>query len=152
LVREDGCSAGGVRGGGDAGGGARPWRGPRCAIKALTDGDGVERIVEVDVSGNASLYPAIMARDGLIAAYGTNSQEIKLLFSPLILTGAAIRFFIVYELAPKTRREAIEQLAFWINRGLLRHTVAARYPLERIVDAHEAVERGTHIGNVVVTL
>ena len=48
----------------------------------------------------------IMARDGLIAAYGSNSQEIKLLFSPLILTGAAIRFFIVYELAPKVRTES----------------------------------------------
>ena len=121
-------------------------------IKALTDGHGVQRIIEVDISGNANLYPAIMARDGLIAAYGTNSREIKLLFSPLILTGAAIRFFIVYELAPEARREAIEQLRLWINRGLLRHAVAARYPLERIVDAHEAVERGTHIGNVVVTL
>ena len=121
-------------------------------IKPLTHGHGVDRIVEVDIAGNAGLYPAIMARDGLIAAYGTNSQEIKLLFSPLILTGAAIRFFIVYELAPKVRTEAIEQLTRWINEGRLRHAVAARYPLDRIVDAHEAVERGTHIGNVVVTI
>jgi NADPH2:quinone reductase len=121
-------------------------------IKALTDGHGVERVVEVDIAGNVSLYPAIMARDGVIAAYGTNSQEIKLLFSPLILTGAAIRFFIVYELAPKVRAEAIEQLTRWINERRLRHAVAARYPLDRIVDAHEAVEQGTHIGNVVVTL
>ena len=118
----------------------------------MTDGHGIERVVEVDISGNASLYPAIMARDGLIAAYGTNSQEIKLVFSPLILTGAAIRFFIVYELAPEARAEAIDQLTRWLDRGLLRHAVAARYPLERIVDAHEAVERGMHIGNVVVTL
>ena len=121
-------------------------------IKALTHGHGVDRVVEVDIAGNAGLYPAIMARDSLIAAYGSNSQEIKLLFSPLILTGAAIRFFIVYELAPKVRAEAIEQLTRWINEGRLRHAVAARYPLDSIVDAHEAVERGTHIGNVVVTI
>ena len=121
-------------------------------IKALTGGHGVERVVEVDIAGNASLYPAIMARDGMIAAYGTNSQEIKLSFTPLILTGAAIRFFIVYELAPEARSEAIEHLTRWIKENRLRHAVAARYPLDRIVDAHEAVERGTHIGNVVVTL
>jgi NADPH:quinone reductase len=108
-------------------------------IKALTHGHGVDRVVEVDVAGNASLYPAIMARDGVIAAYGSNSQETKLLFSPLILTGAAIRFFIVYELAPKVRAEAIEQLTRWINERRLRHAVAARYTLDRIVDAHEAV-------------
>jgi len=121
-------------------------------VKALTHGHGVDRVVEVDIAGNAGLYPAIMARDSLIAAYGSNSQEIKLLFSPLILTGAAIRFFIVYELAPKVRAEAIEQLTRWINEGRLRHAVAARYPLASIVDAHEAVERGTHTGNVVVTI
>jgi NADPH:quinone reductase len=121
-------------------------------IKALTAGHGVERVVEVDIAGNANLYPAIMARDGVIAAYGTNFQEIKLSFSPLILTGAAIRFFIVYELAPEARTEAIEQLTRWINANRLRHAVTARYPLDKIVDAHEAVERGTHIGNVVVTL
>jgi NADPH2:quinone reductase len=122
------------------------------SIRALTHGQGVDRVVEVDITGNAGLYPVIMARDGLIAAYGSSSQEIKLLFSPLILTGAAIRFFIVYELAPKVRAEAIEQLTRWINEGRLRHAVAARYPLDRIVDAHEAVERGTHIGNVVVAI
>ena len=121
-------------------------------IKALTGGHGIERVVEVDIAGNASLYPAIMARDGIIAAYGTNSQEIKLSFTPLILTGAAIRFFIVYELAPEARSEAIAQLTRWIKESRLRHAVAARYPLDRIVDAHEAVERGTHTGNVVVTL
>ena len=106
----------------------------------------------MDIAGNASLYPTIMARDGVISAYGSNSQQIEMLFSPLILTGAAIRFFIVYELSPETRAEAIKQLTGWINAGRLRHAVATRYPLDSIVDAHEAVERGTHIGNVVVTL
>jgi len=121
-------------------------------IKTLTRGHGVDRLVEVDIAGNASLYSTIMARDGVISAYGSNSQEIKLLFSPMILTGAAVRFFIVYELASEVRAEAIEQLTRWINGRLLRHAVAARYPLDRIVDAHEAVEHGRHIGNVVVNI
>ena len=43
-------------------------------------------------------------------------------------------------------------MTLWIQRGLLRHAVASRYPLELIVDAHEAVERGADIGNVVVAL
>jgi NADPH2:quinone reductase len=121
-------------------------------VKALTGGHGIERVVEVDIAGNAHLYPMIMARDGTIAAYGTGSQEIRLLFSPLILTGVAIRFFIVYELAPQARAEAIAQLTRWISECRLRHAVSVRYPLERIADAHEAVEQGAHIGNVVVVL
>jgi NADPH2:quinone reductase len=121
-------------------------------IKELTAGHGIDRVIEVDIAGNAGLYSAIMARDGVIAAYGSNVQEIRLQFSPMILTGAAIRFFIVYELAPAARAEAIAQLTRWIGEGRLRHAVAASYPLDRVVEAHEAVERGTHIGNVVVTL
>jgi NADPH:quinone reductase len=76
--------------------------------------------------GNASLYPTIMARDGVVFASGCNSLEIKLLLSPLMLT-AAIRFFIVYELAPNVRAGAIEQLRRWISERRLRHAVAARY-------------------------
>jgi NADPH:quinone reductase len=49
----------------------------------------------------------------------------------LILTGAAIRFFIAYELAPKVLAEAIAQLTRWINERLLRHAVVARYALDR---------------------
>jgi len=71
---------------------------------------------------------------------------------PLILTGAAIRFFIAYELAPKVLAEAIAQLTRWINERLLRHAVVARYALDRTVDAQEVIEQGTHIGNVVVTI
>jgi NADPH:quinone reductase len=92
-------------------------------IKALTHGHGVDRVVEVDIAGNASLYPTIMARDGVVFAYGCNSQEIKLLLSPMMLMGAAIRFFIVYELAPNVRAEAIEQLRRWISESRLRHAV-----------------------------
>lgn len=120
-------------------------------IKALTGGRGVDRIVEVDIAGNAAMYPTITAPNGLVAAYGTNAQEIKLTFSPLIMTGVAIRFFIVYELSPDARADAIRHLTRWVDEGRLQHAVAASYPLDRIVDAHEAVERATHIGNVVVT-
>ena len=121
-------------------------------IKALTLGAGVHRIVEVDIGGNAKLYAEIIARDGIIAAYGTNVQEIKLTFTPMIVSGAAIRFFIVYELSPEARAAAINDLTRWINEGKLKHAVAAKYALGDIVAAHEAVEQGKHMGNVVLTM
>lgn len=121
-------------------------------VKALTGGRGVDRIVEVDIAGNAGLYPGIMARDGIIAAYGSNTQEFKLTFSPLIVSGAAIRFFIVYELSTQARDEAEREINRWLVEGRPQHAVAASYPLERIVEAHEAVEQGRHMGNVVLTI
>ena len=55
------------------------------------------------------------------------------------------------ELAPDARTAAIGQVTRWIEQGRLQHAVTATYPLDRIVEAHEAVESGKHIGNVVVT-
>ncbi len=121
-------------------------------VKSLTAGKGVDRIVEVDIAGNAALYPQIIAPDGLVAAYGTNSPKFELAFSPLIVSGVAIRFFIVYELSPAAREDAIVHVSRWLAENALQHAVAATYPLERIVEAHEAVERSAHIGNVVVTI
>lgn len=119
-------------------------------VRALTDGRGADRVVEVDIAGNARLLPQVVARDGLCAVYGSNAAEACFPFFPMILSGAAVRFFIVYDLPAPVRRAAIAQLTRWLEDGRLAHTIAATYPLERIAEAHEAVEGGRVIGNVVV--
>jgi NADPH2:quinone reductase len=120
-------------------------------VRAATGGRGADRIIEVDGAGNAASLPRLVARDGLCVVYGSNRPEITYAFGPMIMAGAAVRFFIVYELAPDVRRAGIVQLTGWMERGLVRHSAAARYPLAEIAAAHEAVERGSVIGNVVVT-
>ena len=119
-------------------------------VKELTGGHGADRVVEVDIAGNARLLPRIVARDGLCVAYGSNAPEACFEFGPMILSGAAVRFFIVYELSPAARRQGIADLTTWMEENRIRHRIAAEYPLERIAEAHEAVEQGRAIGNVVV--
>jgi NADPH2:quinone reductase len=120
-------------------------------VRALTGGHGADRVVEVDIAGNASLLPQIVARDGLCAAYGSNAPDVTFAFWPMILSGVAVRFFIVYELPAKARQQAIADLTRWLTAGRLIHRIAATYPLEQIAQAHEAVEQGRVIGNVIVT-
>ncbi len=120
-------------------------------VRAETDGHGVDLLVEVDAAGNAPLLPQLLARDGVCTVYGSNTPEIRYGFGPMIMSGANLRFFIVYELALAVREEAQCQLGAWLSKGLVRHAVAQRFALADIVLAHEAVERGAFIGNVVVT-
>lgn len=115
-----------------------------------TGGQGVDRVVEVDVAGNAKILPRIVRRDGICAIYGSSKPEATFDFVPMIMSGAALRFFIVYELPEEARLRGIRDITRWASDGLLLHTIAARFPLDRIVDAHEAVEAGRQIGNVVV--
>jgi NADPH2:quinone reductase len=119
-------------------------------VQALTGGRGVDRVIEVDLAANAALLPNIIARDGLCVCYGSGRAEVALPFFPMILSGAAVRFFIVYELPDAARTEGLATLTRWMEAGQLRHALGQLLPLDRIAEAHEAVERGAVLGNVVL--
>ncbi|WP_375461727.1 NADPH:quinone reductase [uncultured Enterovirga sp.] len=119
-------------------------------VRDATDGRGVDRVVEVDAAANMHLVPQVVAREGLCVVYGSGAAEVSCPFGPMIMSGAAIRFFIVYELSPEARRETVDTLTGWLQGGLVRHAVAATFALDDIVAAHEAVESGAVMGNVVV--
>jgi NADPH2:quinone reductase len=121
-------------------------------VRELTDGRGIDRIVEVDAAANMRLVPSLVARDGLCVVYGSGAGEVVSSFGPMILSGVAVRWFIVYELAPAVRDEAVARLNGWLEDGSLQHAVSRTYTLDEIAAAHEAVESNTVIGNVVVTM
>ncbi|HVB88816.1 MAG TPA: NADPH:quinone reductase [Beijerinckiaceae bacterium] len=119
-------------------------------VKELTGGRGVDRVVEVDLAGNGRSLPAIIAREGLCVAYGSNAQQVAFDFGPMIMSGAAIRFFIVYELPASARAQAISAINNWLECAELQHTIAAVLPLKDTIEAHEMLEQGRAIGKIVV--
>jgi NADPH2:quinone reductase len=121
-----------------------------AAVRGATGGQGVDRIIEVDIAANAALDLQLLRHGGDLVVYGSGAGEFKLPFFPLIVQHVRLRFFIVYELASADRAQASAHLAAWLRRGELRHNVAAHFPLARIAEAHELVESGRAMGNVVV--
>jgi len=128
------------------------YRQPDAAdrLRAATHGEGVDRIVEMDIAANAALDVAVMRPGATWAVYGSGAREFQLPFFPLIAQEVLLRFFIVYHLQPAARARAEELLADYLARGLLQHNIAERVPLPDIVRAHELVESGQATGNVVV--
>jgi NADPH2:quinone reductase len=122
---------------------------PDC-VREITGGRGVDRVVEVDIAGNAHLLPKIIGQDGLCVAYGSNSPQVSFEFGPMIMSGAAVRFFIVYELPAAARERGIADLTRWLEDGLIQHAIGATLPLDRTIEAHELVEQGKIVGNVIV--
>lgn len=120
-------------------------------VLEITGGRGVDRLVEVDIGGNASLVPKIVAQDGLVVAYGSNVPDVAFQFGPMIMRGAAVRFFIVYELSREARERGVADVTRWMASSKLKHEIGGRFPLEEIVAAHEAIESGEVVGNVIVT-
>jgi NADPH2:quinone reductase len=124
----------------------------RERVKQATDGHGVDRIIDVDFAANAMLDFDVLAKEGEVVVYGSGQPEVAVPFVPGILKNLSVHFFIVYHLAPADRARAEKGLTSLLAANRLQHNLAARLPLERIAEAHELVESGRAVGNVVIGL
>ena len=102
--------------------------------KELTRGEGVDGIVDMDLSTTAALIAESVVRPhGMIVCYGSNvAGDIADLVSRRCC-GTAMRSssFVVYELKPEDRRAAIAELTTLLKDGTLKHSIGARFPLAR---------------------
>jgi NADPH:quinone reductase len=120
----------------------------------LTDGKGADGIIDMDFSTTAPLLAkGILKPHGKLAGYGSNLRGNNTLpFSDTLFKSLTLQFFLVYELAANERRAAIADLTGMLEDGTLTHTIGARFPLGEIAAAHEAVEAGHVLGNVVMDI
>lgn len=121
-------------------------------VQALTGGQGVDAVIEMDFTGNAKLYPACVRPGATIAVYGMGQPEAPLPTFWFMRNRITIRFVYVYELEPAERDAALAELDTLLREGTLQHTVAQRLPLAQIARAHDLVEQGGVIGNVVLDI
>lgn len=121
-------------------------------VKELTRGEGVDGIIDMDFSTTAPMIGEnVVKPHGMIVCYGSNTPiDISVPFQPMLWNSYALKFILVYELQPQDRQAAITDLTKMLEDGSLKHTIGARFPLRDIAAAHEAVESGKIIGNVVV--
>jgi len=123
------------------------------AILDFTEGVGVARIVEVEFGGNLDIAKQVIAIGGTIASYGSVAAATPPLpFYDLMFRHINLRLFLVYLLTQKQRALVIDKLTQALAQNALQHIIAASFPLEDIASAHEAVESGQMIGNVVLTI
>jgi len=121
-------------------------------VREATDGAGVDRVIEVDIAANAAIDMEVVRPDGMWVVYGSGARQFSLPFFPMISRNILVRFFIVYQLSAADRLRANAILDDFLRRNLLQHNIAARLPLASIAQAHELVEAGSVVGNVVVSI
>src|SRR6476646_3364637 len=121
-------------------------------VMAATDKTGVDAVIEMDLAANAKLYPAVLRPRGHIVVYGTGSAEATIPAQPSLVNAVKIEFVYVHELTTSEREAAVSAINRMLENKTLINNVALTLPLSDIVAAHEAVEGGKIMGNVVVTL
>jgi NADPH2:quinone reductase len=122
-------------------------------VLRLTDGRGVDAIIDMDFSSTAAmLATGCLADHGTLICYGSNiADKVTVPFRELLFKSISIRFFLVYELLPQDRKRGCADVNRLLTEGKLTHALGASYALNDIVAAHEAVEhKSGHIGNITL--
>jgi len=119
-------------------------------VMALSNG-GVDTVIEMDLTANAVLLPAVLRPRGTLVVYGTGPQ-VQFPGSFCLVNNITVKFLLVYELTADERARAIGHITRMLEANALQHNVAKTFPLSDIVAAHEAVESGKVAGNVVMRL
>ena len=120
------------------------------AVRAIAP-DGVDRIIEVDFGANAAIDAATLKRGGTIASYSSPSGPTPSIpYYPLQFTAGTLRFVPIFLIDETHRQRGLADINYALSRDLLRPSVAAVLDFEEIATAHEMVESGKTIGNVVL--
>jgi NADPH2:quinone reductase len=119
-------------------------------VKALTGNRGVDAIIELDVTANARLIPAVLRARGIVVVYGVGGPEATIPASFCLQNAITLKFIFVYELTEAERARAIAGITRLLEADRLVNNVAQSFALADIVAAHRAVEQGGALGNVVV--
>jgi NADPH:quinone reductase len=125
--------------------------GPMAAatIRAIAP-HGVNRIIEVSLSENARLDCDVIAQGGTIAAYGTLDDEPRLPFWPLLFANVTLQLLGSDDFPEWAVDRAVAEISDLLAAGMLEPAIGARFALDDIAQAHDAVETSSVQGRVVV--
>jgi NADPH2:quinone reductase len=120
-------------------------------VLELTDGAGVDRVIEVDFGGNLAADLSIVAANGVIAAYASRGEPTpKLPFYELMRRNITVHAVLLPGTPPAARQAAQAGIGTWLASGRAQINIAAVFALQDTALAHLAVESGSKRGTVVV--
>ncbi len=121
-------------------------------IDELTEGRGIDRVVDVELGVNLPAYEKALRPAAVIATYAAATAQDAALPMRLRQRNITVRMVFVYTMPDDAKRRAIADIGRWLARGAPKFAIAARLPLSEIAAAHELVESGNKIGHVVLDI
>jgi len=123
-------------------------------VKTFTQGQGVDVVIDMDFSTTAGwLAQGVLKHHGQLVCYGSNPPlDISLAFRAMLFGSFNLKFFLVYDLLPADRLACLTSLNAMLKAGSLQHTVLPAFTLDQVVQAHETVEAGQSMGNVILQI
>ncbi|MEM8771268.1 MAG: NADPH:quinone reductase [Pseudomonadota bacterium] len=126
---------------------------PVRAILDAAGGQHVDRIVEVEFGGNLNASNQVLRSGGVIATYGSTAEPTPTLpFYDMMFNGITLKMYLIYLLKGSQREMVCRRVNEALLSGAVSHKVAEVLPIEETASAHEIVESGRLIGNVIIEI
>ena len=109
-------------------------------------------MVEVAFSDNIDLDAAVIANNGVIAAYSSRSDRPDVPFSPLLFANVTLRLLGSDDSTAEAYQSAGTDLNAAARVGALTIRIAPPYPLAQIAQAHDHVDNGPRNGRVLLSI
>jgi NADPH2:quinone reductase len=122
-------------------------------IKEITGKEGIDRVVDVDFASNLETNLAVLKRNGAIATYASDSNtQPQIPFYSLVYKNLKVHYVLVYVMPKAAHQAAAKDITHCLEAGVLNHVIAQQFTLDKIALAHEMVESGRAMGNVVINI
>ena len=129
------------------------YRSENVVERVRTVCGGVDRIVDVDFGKNLPVSKEIIRPFGAIGCYASMSvREPVFPYNDLLRLNVTVRPVFVYTMSDAAKGAAQADIARWLQQSKPIFSIAQRFPLRDVIDAHLAVERGQKIGHVVLDI
>ncbi len=116
-------------------------------------GPGKQRSVEVAFGVNLPSTMKLLKVGGTVAVYASEGRpEAVIPVEDMVRLDATVHFVLVYRMSLEAHESAIQATTKGLEQGWLKTTIASRFSLEGIAEAHEASESGKSVGKVVVLI
>lgn len=123
-------------------------------MKSLTDGRGVDVFFDPVAAGEyLSTEIRCLAQHGTVVVYGLLGQPGPVDVTPLIRKHASIVGYVNDELSSHGAddwKTGVDHILEGFASGAYRQTLAATFDLQDVQKAHEAMQRGDHVGKMVL--
>jgi NADPH2:quinone reductase len=114
--------------------------------------DGFDHIVEVAFHANIVMDEQLLAPGGSIATYATRDPTPAIPFWPLVFKNVQLFFLGSDDFPAEAKLTAARALNRALEGGWPGFEIEARFPIEKIAEAHEAIEQRRVSGRVVLSL
>ena len=122
-------------------------------INELTQGQGVDHIVDVEFGVNAEISAAIIKNGGTISTYSSSlAPQPPIPFYPMMFKNVSLNMVLVYNMPDAAKQSAMDDIYQALENNRLKHRIAETWSMEETFKAHESIEEGGRDGCVIINI